>query len=61
MKDPKGELEQRFLSSKYIAKTTGDLASHFFVNRNTLKVETKSIQDYVSNADKEVEKNHPNH
>lgn len=53
---PKGEIEQRFLSSKYIAKTAGDLASHFFVNRNTLKVETKSIQDYVSNADKEVEK-----
>lgn len=54
-KNARGDLEQRFLRSKDIAVAAGDLAGRFFENRNALKIETKSIQDYVSNADKEVE------
>jgi len=49
------DLEKRLESAQQIAETAALTALHHFTNRDSLRVERKGAQDWVSNADREVE------
>jgi len=49
------ELEQRFKAAQLIGESAAQTALGLFTNRDTLQVESKGTQDWVSNADREVE------
>ena len=49
------ELEHRVKTAINVAKQGGDLAVAFFRQVGTLTIEDKGPQDFVSEADKEVE------
>ncbi|WP_306258769.1 inositol monophosphatase family protein [Pararhizobium sp. IMCC21322] len=49
------ELDTRLDSAKTIAKGAGDMALDFFQDIGKLIIESKGVQDMVSNADRDVE------
>lgn len=49
------ELDTRLHSAKTIAKGAGDMALNFFQDISELVIESKGVQDMVSNADRDVE------
>jgi myo-inositol-1(or 4)-monophosphatase len=49
-------MTNRFAAGLAIIREAGDLALDYFNNRNTLKIESKGLQDLVSQADVETEK-----
>lgn len=49
------DLEHRHDEALNIVREAGDIALRFFRHRDRLKIETKGHQDFVSQADKEVE------
>lgn len=49
------EIESRLKFAKALAKEAGDLAAEYFQTIGDLVVESKGVQDLVSNADLEVE------
>lgn len=49
------ELDTRLDSAKTIAKGAGDMALNFFQDIGELIIESKGVQDMVSNADRDVE------
>ncbi len=49
------ELDNRLKSAKIIAKGAGDMALNFFQDIGKLVIESKGVQDMVSNADRDVE------
>ncbi|BBK33188.1 myo-inositol-1(or 4)-monophosphatase [Stella humosa] len=51
-----GELDRRFLAACAVAREAGDLARSYFTNRDSLKVEFKGPQDYLTAADGAVER-----
>jgi myo-inositol-1(or 4)-monophosphatase len=48
-------LSARYVAALDIARSAGDLARNFFAQRETLVVEHKGAQDFVSRADRAVE------
>jgi myo-inositol-1(or 4)-monophosphatase len=46
----------RYVAAQRIARKAGEMAHDFFVRRDTLTAEFKGAQDFVSHADREVEK-----
>jgi len=49
------ELQERYALAQDISSTAAEKALNFFVNREALSIESKGTQDWVSNADKDVE------
>src|SRR5262245_22116046 len=49
-------LTARYVAAQRIARKAGEVAHDFFVRRDTLTVEHKGVQDFVSHADRTVEK-----
>jgi myo-inositol-1(or 4)-monophosphatase len=49
------DLEARFLAGAAVAREAGALAHRYFVARHELVIESKGLQDHVSQADREVE------
>jgi len=49
------DLEKRLKSAHRIAEAAAQTALHHFTNHDSLRVERKGAQDWVSNADREVE------
>lgn len=49
------EIDQRFESAQQIAHKAAQTALHHFTNRDSLNIESKGTQDWVSNADRDVE------
>ena len=49
-------LERRYLAACAVAREAGNLARKYFTNRDSLKVEFKGPQDYLTAADGAVEK-----
>ncbi|MEX1204099.1 MAG: inositol monophosphatase family protein [Dongiaceae bacterium] len=50
------DLDHRLLVGCAVARDAGALARRYFVDRHALTVESKGLQDYVSVADREVER-----
>ena len=55
MSAPNAEIEQRLTLAKSLAREAGLLAHGFFQSLGDLVIESKGVQDMVSNADLEVE------
>jgi myo-inositol-1(or 4)-monophosphatase len=49
-------LQRRFLAAQAVAREAGLLARHMLADRGTLQVDMKGPQDFVSNADRAVER-----
>ena len=52
---PSDDIQLRLNFAKQVAEEAGKKALSFFQRINDLEIQQKSIQDYVSNADLEVE------
>ena len=52
---PNDDIQLRLNFAKQVAEEAGQKALSFFQRINDLEIQQKSIQDYVSNADLEVE------
>jgi myo-inositol-1(or 4)-monophosphatase len=48
-------IHERYVAAQQIAQKAGQLAHRYFVDRDSLAVEAKGAQDYVSHADRAVE------
>jgi len=49
------ELQTRYVAAQGIAESAAQTALNFFNQRDELVIETKGVQDWVSNADRDVE------
>lgn len=49
------DLDKRFAAAQQIAEAAANTALHHFTHRDSLSIESKGAQDWVSNADREVE------
>jgi len=49
------DIEKRFEAARRIAESAAQTALQHFTNHDSLKIESKGTQDWVSNADREVE------